>query len=174
MKIFLLLLAAGIISTLVMDLGGALLRITGLTAGTPPELIGKWIQSAIRGQIFVDDIRTSAGTPVTLPTFLIYHYIIGITLTFVFYLLISLFKITPIPWWLPLVYGIGTTIIPAFLMYPGLGFGLLGSKGPAEYLLLRTALLNHLFYGIGLMLAFRFLFKQEYLQMILSGKPSGV
>ena len=164
MKTILLLIAAGVISTLVMDMGGALLRLSGITAGAPPELIGKWIHSAFSGNAFVDDIRTSPGSPVPLSRFLMYHYIIGILLTFMFYLIISLFKINPLPWWVPIVYGLMTTLIPAFLMYPGMGYGVMGLKGPDEYLLLRTALLNHLFYGIGLMLAFRWLFKYKSVQ----------
>lgn len=163
MKTILLLIAAGIISTIVMDIGGAMLRASGITAGAPPELIGKWIHSAFRGQAFVDDIRTSPGDPVPLSRFLVYHYMIGIMLAIIFYLIISLFKITPHPWWAPVVYGLMTTLIPAFLMYPGMGFGIMGLKGPDEYLLLRTAILNHLFYGIGLMLTFRWLFKFDYM-----------
>jgi hypothetical protein len=49
--------------------------------------------------------------------------------------------------------------VPVFLMFPGMGFGIMGLKGPAEYVLLRTAVLNHLFYGIGLTLTFRWLLK---------------
>ena len=56
MKTIILLIAAGIISTLAMDISGAILRASGFIAGAPPELVGKWIQSAIRGHIFVDDI----------------------------------------------------------------------------------------------------------------------
>jgi len=55
---------------------------------------------------------------------------------------------------MPLFYGLTTTLIPVFLMFPGMGFGIMGLKGPAEYLLLRTAVVNHLFYGIGLTLTF--------------------
>jgi hypothetical protein len=170
MKTILLLIAAGILSTIVMDIGGGILRASGLTTGAPPELIGKWIESALKGNMFVDDIRTSPGTPVTLATFLVYHYIIGLLLTLAFYLLIVIFKITSIPWWLPLLFGLSTTLIPALIMYPGMGFGLFGQKGPAEYLLMRTALLNHLFFGIGLMLSFR-LFAKHLLLIITHPKP---
>jgi hypothetical protein len=159
MKTIILLIAAGIISTLAMDISGAILRASGFIAGAPPELVGKWIQSAIRGHIFVGDIRTSVGKPVPLTQFLLYHYIIGVMLTFLLYFIISLFKITTLLWWMPLFYGLTTTLIPVFLMFPGMGFGIMGLKGPAEYLLLRTAVLNHLFYGIGLTLAFRWLLK---------------
>ena len=168
MKTILLLIAVGILSTIVMDIGGAALRASGLTAGAPPELIGKWIQSAISGNIFVDDIRTSSGSPVPLTTFLIYHYIIGILLTLAFYFLIVIFKITSIPWWLPVLFGLSTTLIPAFIMYPGMGFGIFGLKGPDEYLLMRTAILNHLFFGIGLMLAFKLFSKRLFSKRTLS------
>jgi hypothetical protein len=40
-----------------------------------------------------------------------------------------------------------------------MGFGLLGLNGPPEYLLLRTAILNHLAFGLGLTVAFRWLLK---------------
>ena len=162
MKTILLLIAAGLLSTIVMDIGGGILRASVLTAGVPPELIGKWIHSAFRGDVFVDDIRTSPGTSVTLQSFLLYHYIIGLLLTFTFYLFIIIFKVTSIPWWLPLVFGLSTTLIPAFLMYPGMGFGLFGTNGPPEYLLMRTAILNHLFFGIGLMVAFKLFSKKLF------------
>jgi hypothetical protein len=159
MKTILLLILAGIISTMVMDISAAIFRAIGFTAGVPPELIGKWLQSAIRGHIFVTDIRTSVGQPVPLRQFLPYHYIIGVILTLLFYFIISIFRITPLPHWLPLLYGLATSLIPVFLMFPGMGFGILGLKGPEEYLLLRTTVLNHLFFGIGLTLTFRWLIK---------------
>ena len=116
-----------------MDICGAMLRAIGSTAGAPPELVGKWIQSAIRGNIFVGDIRTSVGQPVPLIQFLLYHYIIGVMLTFLFYYIISLFRITSLPWWVPLFYGLTTTLIPVFLMFPSMGFGIMGLKRPAVF-----------------------------------------
>lgn len=77
-----------------MDKGGAIFRTTKVTAGVPPELIGKWIQSAISGEFFVNDIQKSIWKPVPLSRFLLYHYIIGILLTFIFSPIISVFKIT--------------------------------------------------------------------------------
>jgi hypothetical protein len=35
-------------------------------------------------------------------------------------------------------------------MFPAMGFGLFGVKGPADRKLFVTSLLNHLFYGFGL------------------------
>lgn len=155
MKIFFILIAIGIISTLMMDIGSAVLRKSGLTAGAPPELVGKWLQSAMKGNVFVSDIRTYPGEPAPIARFLIYHYIIGTLLTFIFYAIILVFKVGSMSWWMPLLYGLSTTLIPVFLMFPGMGFGIAGLKGPAEFLLFQTALLNHLLFGIGLTLTFK-------------------
>jgi len=155
MKISFMLIAIGIISTLMMDLGGTVLRKSRLTAGAPPQLVGKWLQSAVNGNVFVSDIRTCPGEPVPLGRFLLYHYIIGTLLTFIFYLIIFLFRVDGISWWMPLLYGLATTLIPLFLMFPGMGFGIAGLKGPTEFLLLRTAVLNHFLFGIGLTLTFK-------------------
>lgn len=155
MRTFIIVFLVGIVSTLIMDIGGAIFRLSGLIAGTPPEFVGKWLQSAIHGHLFVRDIRYSGGEPVPLRTFLLYHYLIGITLTLIFYYVLNFSKIlefiTP---WTTLGYGILTTVIPAFLMFPGMGFGFFGFQGPPEYLLLRTAILNHLFFGVGLTITF--------------------
>lgn len=158
-KTIFIVILIGVIATFISDIGGTLLKTFGLTYGTPPSLIGKWIESVFRGKIWVDDIRTSPGEPVLLGRFLIYHYIIGIILASIFYLLMLLLKIDYIGWWIPVLYGVATTLIPAFFMFPGMGFAILGLKGPEEYLLLRTAILNHLFYGIGLALAVKWLIK---------------
>ena len=47
-------------------------------------------------------------------------------------------------------YGLATCVFPWFLVYPALGFGAFGSKGPSELRLFTSSVLNHLFYGFGL------------------------
>jgi hypothetical protein len=49
-----------------------------------------------------------------------------------------------------LSYGFATSVFPWFLVFPALGFGLLGLTGPPELKLFRSSLLNHLSYGFGL------------------------
>jgi hypothetical protein len=158
-KAFVFVALIGIVATLVMDVGGGALRASGITAGAPPELIGKWIHSALSGNFFIHDIRTSPGEPVALGRFLTYHYVIGILLAFVFYLIVRSLNIERVAWWMPLVFGLATTLIPALLMFPGMGFGVFGLQGPREYLLLRTAVLNHFCYGIGLMIGVKLLWR---------------
>jgi len=159
MKLVLTLFSASVLSIMIMDISSGLLRGAGIIAGVPPGLVGKWLESAIKGKIFLNDIRTSAGEPVSLRKFLLYHYVIGTILTLVLYTTLIVLKVAPVPWWVPFSFGIATTLIPALLMFPGMGFGVLGLKGPSEYLLLRTAVLNHLAFGLGLTVAFQWIIK---------------
>lgn len=159
MKLLFTLIAASVLSTVTMDITGGIFRATGLTRGLPAGLVGKWIESSIKGKVFLDDIRTSNGKPVPLKRFLLYHYIIGALLTCTLYVIIIVLGFFSVPWWVPMLYGLTTTVLPLFLMFPAMGFGLLGLNGPPEYLLLRTAILNHLAFGLGLTVAFRWLLK---------------
>jgi hypothetical protein len=159
MKLIFTLVAASVLSTLTMDIAGGFLRSAGMTAGVPAGLTGKWVESSINGTVFLDDIRTSPGEPTSLQRFLFYHYIIGMLLTCTLYVITTMLKTNSIPWWLPMSYGLTTTVLPLFLMFPAMGFGPLGLKGPPEYLLFQTAILNHLGFGFGLTISFRWILK---------------
>ena len=47
-------------------------------------------------------------------------------------------------------YGLATCVFPWLLVFPALGFGVFGRKGPPELRLFTSSLMNHLFYGLGL------------------------
>ena len=83
------------------------------------------------------------------------HANMGMTL--LYGLLLAAARSGPPPWWLSVAYGTATTVLPAFWMFPSMGFGLLGLKAPAELLLLRSALLNHAFFGAGIAVAMRWI-----------------
>ena len=54
-------------------------------------------------------------------------------------------------------FGLLTNVFPALFMFPAMGFGAFGQSGPPGLLLMRTAIVNHLIFGLGLawtMLAF--------------------
>src|SRR5215470_4868753 len=155
MKFILTLIAASVLSTMTMDIAGGLLRAAGVTQGVPAGLVGKWIESSLKGTVFVGDIRTSRGEAVSISRFLLYHYAIGMLLTCVLYCFVAIPNIGSVPWYVPVLYGLATTVLPLFVMFPGMGFGFLGLNGPPEYLLPRTAILNHFSFGLGLMITFR-------------------
>ncbi len=160
MKLVFTLITASVLSTLTMDIAGGILKSAGITAGLSAGVVGKWVESSIHGTVFLNDIRTSPGEPTSLPRFLLYHYAIGLLLTMALYAMVRIFQPGPVPWWIPVTYGLTTSVLPLLLMFPAMGFGCWGSKGPPEYLLLRTAILNHLAFGIGLTITFRWILKR--------------
>ena len=143
---------AGLVATLVMDVAGGVVRRTGLTRGAPPLLVGRFLSSFFHGHFTKLDPSIPADASFSLGFIALIHYAIGIGLGVLFGFGTLLCDSTP-SWWLAVLYGIGTTVLPALWMFPAMGFGLLGLRGPTELRLLPTALVNHLFFGIGLALA---------------------
>jgi hypothetical protein len=143
---------AGLIATLVMDVGSGVVRSTGLTHGAPPQLIGRVFLSVLRGHLTELDPSIPPDASLSLGLFLPIHYAIGTALGALFGFGAQLWDSAP-PWWVPIVYGVATTALPALWMFPAMGFGLFGLRGPTELRLLSTALVNHLFFGMGLALA---------------------
>jgi len=143
---------AGLMATLVMDIGGSVLRGLGLTHGAPPQLIGRFFLSVFRGHLTKLDPSIPAGATFSPGFVLPIHYGIGAGLSVLFGLAFGRWE-SPPPWWTAVLYGIGTTVLPALWMFPAMGFGVLGLRGPREFRLLPTAFVNHLFFGLGLALA---------------------
>jgi uncharacterized membrane protein YagU involved in acid resistance len=141
---------AGVLATLVMDVGGTLFRRLGLTSGVPPALFGKWVSDVSRGQLLHDNIATSPGVPSSMLVALLTHYGIGIVLGIGYVTLSAWLAPTRGQLWLAVGYGLATSVFAWFLMYPAMGFGVFGTRGPPEFMLFRTSLINHLFYGLGL------------------------
>jgi hypothetical protein len=142
----------GVIGTLVMDVGGAPFRRWGLTRGAPPQLIGRFFLSVFRGHITAIDPALGEGGKLSIPLLLATHYAIGVSLAMLLGLASHLLGARVPPWWASVLYGTGTTVLPAFWMFPAMGFGLFGSRGPRELLLLRSAIVNHVCFGAGLAL----------------------
>src|SRR5262249_58433694 len=72
---------AGIIATVVMDLGSTLIRKTGFTAGLEPRHIGRWFSSLVRSEPLEGTILQARPGPGEMPIALVGHYLIGITLS---------------------------------------------------------------------------------------------
>jgi hypothetical protein len=148
----------GFLSTLLMDVGSALVRRAGFTAGLPPRLIGRWFALLARGQLSHRTIAEARAVPGELPLALITHYLIGITLTLAFCALLATSGLRPAPatgFALALGYGVLTNLLPWLWMFPSMGFGVFGRSGPPEMMLLRSSFVNHIIFGLGLAVSTR-------------------
>ena len=95
-------------------------------------------------------VASGQNRPGEIRAALIGHYAIGAVLAVVYVLGASWLGLSPGSLPVAIIYGLATCVFPWFLMFPALGFGLLGLKAPPKLRLLSTSVVNHLFYGIGL------------------------
>jgi hypothetical protein len=143
--------AAGFVATLCMDIvGGGLLRSTGLTAGVHPRFLGRWFAGILHGQLVHENILAAPPVDKEFLLAIPVHNAIGITLGIAYVLALSWLSLKRGSVWTALGFGLLTNALPWFVMYPAMGFGVLGLAGPPELMLLRTSFVNHLIYGLGL------------------------
>ncbi len=145
----------GLLSTMVMDLGGALGLLLHIAGRGPRrmghELIGRWVGYMFRGKFKHADILTSPPLSGELGFGILVHYLIGIILTLIYFTFLQIIHIQTTPL-LAVVYGLATTVFPWFLMFPSEGMGWLGRTAPGKAHLAWASLFNHAFFGLDLAL----------------------
>jgi len=149
--IFIEMILMGIFATFFMDfLAGFLVKKNVIHSFIEPEVIGRWFLSMFKGKFIHKDIhKTPAINNEKLWCFLS-HYLIGIVLAGI-YLFLEL-KVQAIrdQMWMSLIFGITTVLLPWIWMLPSMGLGFLASKSPNKSRIIRTNLVNHTNFGLGL------------------------
>jgi hypothetical protein len=140
--------ATGVVATLVMDVGASLFRALHVTRGVEIAWVGRWFNLVFHGHPVVGDIRADPTAPLPLPVGLLLHYAIGVTLALAYHAAVRNPGAAS-----AIGFGLLTNVLPWLLMFPAMGFGLFGARGPAENLLFRSSLINHLCWGVGLAIA---------------------
>jgi DUF2938 family protein len=141
----------GIFATYLMDvLAGFLAKNKLMFAFITPEEVGRWFLYIFRGRLVHKDIRKTPELKNEKLSCLASHYLIGIALAGI-YLFLDL-KVPAIheQVWLSLAFGIATVIFPWFWLLPSTGFGIMASNSQNRLLILRTNLINHTNFGLGL------------------------
>jgi hypothetical protein len=133
-----------------MDVVGAVGRKLGVVAGAPPETIGRWFGYLLRGRVTHEDIALAPPLPMELPLAGLGHYMIGAALGVGFLLVVRRASVAGSVLATALVYGAVTSVFAWLLMFPAMGYGWFGLRGPQSARLLRTSVINHLAYGLGL------------------------
>jgi hypothetical protein len=148
----------GLLATLVMDIGSLIVFFTVLRLGraspgprsTGHHLIGRWFLYLLRGKGSHHSILDSAPLSNELPIGVLVHYSIGAFLGALYFILLQLLNSGP-TLLNALAFGIGSTVLPWFYLYPTWGYGPLGLKAPGPPLAF-ISLFNHTLYGLGLAL----------------------
>jgi hypothetical protein len=140
----------GVAGTVTMDVLAAASRKVGLAAGAKGQWVGRWYLGMVRGEFVHSNVTTSPQQPGEKRAALVGHYVIGVTLAVLYVIGTEFVGFSSSSFFVAVGYGLATCVFPWFLVFPALGFGLFGRRGPPELRLFTSSLMNHLFYGFGL------------------------
>jgi len=140
----------GIAATVTMDVMASVSRKVRFTAGPKGQWIGRWYLGIARGQFVHSNIAAAPEQAAEKRTALIGHYVIGIALAVLYVAGAGRLGLSPSSLLVAVGYGFATCVFPWFLVFPAIGFGFFGLRGPPELKLFISSLMNHLYYGFGL------------------------
>ena len=140
-------------ATYFMDLlSGFLAKRKLIYSFISPDAIGRWFLYIFRGKLIHKDINKSPKLINEKHWSVISHYLIGVVLAGVYLLLESNLDIIQEHIWVSLLYGIATVFLPWFWLLPSMGIGFMASKSSNRLQILRTNLINHTNFGLGLLI----------------------
>lgn len=143
----------GIFATLIMDFfAGFLAKIKLIHPFIAPEALGRWFLYMFRGKFLHNDINKTPPLENEKFWCLISHYGIGIVLAGIYLFMDLKEPVIRDRIWMPLIFGIVTVFLPWFWLLPSIGLGFMASKSLNRSLILRTNLINHTNFGVGLFL----------------------
>lgn len=141
--------AIGIGATAVMDLWLTLLKAIGVPS-LNFALLGRWVGHMPHGRWVHDGIAKAAPVRGELALGWAVHYLTGIVFAVLLAALAG-------PHWLSapsllpaLCLGVGTVIVPLFVMQPAMGAGVASSRTKTPALNCLKSLANHTVFGLGL------------------------
>lgn len=150
MEVILYGVAAGVMGTLVMDLGNLLFFRVGVLPKIDVGMIGRMAAGWAGGRFRyghpseMKEVRNEK-----LYGYLV-HHAIGVAFAVPYVLGWHIFFGGPAsPGW-AIPYGLATTMGSWFLVYPSMGFGALGRRSPDGLRATLSPLANHLFFGLGM------------------------
>ena len=143
-------LAAGIMGTIFMDILNHLSARTGIIIKIDIRMIGRMFACWLRGNFRYN--HPGEMKPVSNELILGYctHYLIGIVLALLFVFVWDGITGLPVPPYWMLVYGLATTAVSLFYVYPSMGLGVAGINSPEGGRNILSSIANHLFFVAGM------------------------
>jgi hypothetical protein len=140
----------GIGGTLALDVWAALLQRTFRTPATNWAMVGRWLAHMRDGRFVHKSIGNAASVRDELLIGWAFHYAVGIAYG---WLLVALQGSN----WLqqptilaPIALSLGLLVAPYFVMMPGLGYGIAGSRTPKPNVTRLKSVLAHTVFGLGM------------------------
>ena len=140
----------GVAATAVMDLCALALKWIGGVPLSNYGFVGRWMVYLARGRFFHDPIAASPPVQGEVAIGWAVHYLVGIAYAC---LLLGIWGLgwTRQPTIGPaLIVGIGTIVVPFFVMQPGMGAGIAASRTPNPAAARVRSLFSHTSFAVGL------------------------
>lgn len=143
-------LVMGVAAAALMDAWGLLLRRGFGIATLDYAMLGRWVGHMPRGRFAHHRIAAAEPVPGERPLGWLAHYAIGVAFAVILLVVAgSTWARSPSP--MPaLAIGLGTIVAPWFVMQPGMGAGIAGSRTPNPTATRLRNLATHTVYGLGL------------------------
>jgi hypothetical protein len=143
-------LIMGVAAAALMDLWGLVLRRSFRVPTLDYALLGRWIGHFPRGRFVHQRIGAAEPVPGERPLGWLAHYAIGVGFALLLLAVCGLdWARAPSPW-PALAIGLATIVAPWFVMQPGMGAGIAGSKTPNPAATRLRNLGTHTVFGLGL------------------------
>ncbi len=143
----------GTFATFFMDfLAGILAKRKLIYPFISPDAIGRWFLYIFKGKLIHKDIHETPELKNEKIWCLMSHYLIGIALAGVYLALDLKIILIREHTWMSLVFGIATVFFPWFWLLPSIGIGFIASKSPNRLQIVKTNLINHTNFGLGLLI----------------------
>ena len=141
----------GIFATLFMDFFAAFfVKRKIIHSFITPEAVGRWFIYMFKGKFIHEDIHKTPELKNEKLWCFLSHYLIGIVLAGIYLFIEMKAPIIRDKMWMPLIYGIATVFLPWFWLLPSTGYGFMASKSSNRSVIIRTNLVNHTNFGLGL------------------------
>lgn len=143
----------GIWATLFMDiLAKVLCKLNLIHPTIKSHIIGRWALYMVRGKLVHADINKTPDLGNEKSAALIAHYMIGIILAGIYLFIEAKMPTMRNQPWMPLIFGMATTLLPWFWLYPSIGLGIMASKTSKRSPFIITSLVNHTNFGLGFLI----------------------
>ena len=141
---------AGVLGTLAMDLFNHLFARAGMLLKIDVGMIGRMAAGWARWRFRYRNPGEMEQVSSEKQYGYVAHYTIGVVLAVPFVIGWDILVGGPASAAWALVYGVATTVVSWFIVYPSMGLGVFGRRSPEGIRAPLSSLANHLFYGVGM------------------------
>lgn len=141
----------GVGASVLMDLWNLFLRRAFGIRSLDYCLLGRWVRHMGKGSFRHTSIAAAPAARGECPVGWLAHYSIGILLALAFVdVVVADGWLARPSLWPALLYGIGTVVLPYFILQPALGLGVASARAPRPRQARLKSLMTHAVFGVGL------------------------